>query len=303
MTVRRTVEASFGTMYFRDGFPIFVNRVSETFRMQEHSHDFIEIAYVAEGKGFHYIDDQVIQARKGNLFYIPVGISHVFRPADAAAKEPLIVYNCIFSPELMERLAQSHTLLMPSEEMEALRTMRARKTWFQATDLSSDTHRLMERLLQEYGQRRPGRTVLLVAYVVELLMTAYRFLLDAHPSLAPARADSRMDEALRCIRQHADAPLTLDEIAARINVSRRQFNRLLKKTTGQTYTDYVHSLRIERCCELLRSTDRKVYELAEALGFKDMKHFHRIFKRKTGMSPREYRKQMLQEETTAEREQ
>jgi YesN/AraC family two-component response regulator len=36
-----------------------------------------------------------------------------------------------------------------------------------------------------------------------------------------------------------------------------------------------------------------VYEIAEAMGFKDMKHFHAIFKRKTGLSPREYRKRTV----------
>lgn len=45
-----------------------------------HSHDFIEICLVAEGTGVHYIDNQQMQVARGDMLFIPIGVSHVFRP-------------------------------------------------------------------------------------------------------------------------------------------------------------------------------------------------------------------------------
>lgn len=68
---------------------LFVNRCSENFVMPFHTHDFIEYSYVAEGKGFHHIGDDIVPVNKGMLFVIPVGIPHVFRPISTdAAKTP-----------------------------------------------------------------------------------------------------------------------------------------------------------------------------------------------------------------------
>jgi AraC-like DNA-binding protein len=276
-------------MYFGLDLPVFVNRSSETFSLGEHSHDFVEISYVYEGKGFHYVDDRVIPVGKGDLFYIPVGISHVFRPSNADGKEPLIVYNCIFALELLDRIIESHSILLPAERTVALDEIRASTTLLQVGgQKTADAGKIMLRLHQEYAMRQEGRGLMIVANVIQLLLTLVRSLNDGGGE-HPAAVDSRVETAIRLVRQHLEEPLQLSDIAERVGVGTRQFNRLIKKATGQTYTDYVHSVQIERCCELLDTTDRKVYEIAETVGFKDMKHFHAIFKRKTGLSPREYR--------------
>ncbi|WP_158302057.1 helix-turn-helix domain-containing protein [Paenibacillus mesophilus] len=290
MKIKRKIESFRGQRYFRLDFPVYVNRVRETFDLKEHSHDFVEIAYVAEGKGFHYIGDQIVPVRKGDLFYIPVGTSHVFRPADGAARQPLIVSNCIFGLELFDRIIQSHSLLLPSEQADALIAIRNRSVWLRAEEHSTEARNLMQQLYQEYVLRREGRRMMIVTFITQLLFTLARSIYGSRPEPVSDSA-SRIEAAIRCIQQNINAPLSLADISSKINIGTRQFHRLIKKATGQTYTDYVHSLQIERCCELLRTTDQKVYEIAETTGFKDLKHFHAIFKRKTGLSPREYRNQ------------
>ncbi|PYI53420.1 AraC family transcriptional regulator [Paenibacillus flagellatus] len=289
MTIRRPVYALRGQSFFGRDFPVFVNRASETFDLVEHSHDFAEIAYVAEGKGFHYIGDRVIPVRKGDLFYIPVGMSHVFRPSDGSAKSPLIVHNCIIGLELFDRIVASHSLLLPEEETGALVSIRNRTEWLRAEEGTSDARHVMERLYAEYAAKREGRALMIVTYVVQLLLVLARSVRDADRGQF-ADADVRMERAIRLIASRLDDPPPVSEVAAAVNIGPRHFHRLFKRSTGQTYTDYVHSRQIEACCEQLRATDRKVYEIAESVGYKDPKYFHVLFKRKTGLSPREYRK-------------
>lgn len=56
---------------------MYVNRATESFELLEHSHDFVEVSYISEEKGYHFIDDQVVTVQKGDLFFIPAGVSHV----------------------------------------------------------------------------------------------------------------------------------------------------------------------------------------------------------------------------------
>ena len=57
-----------------------------------------------------------------------------------------------------------------------------------------------------------------------------------------------------------------------------------------TFTDYLQKLRIEKSCELLAGSDMRIAEIAQAVGYEDIKFFNRLFKRTLGMPPREYRR-------------
>ncbi|MFX8098759.1 helix-turn-helix transcriptional regulator, partial [Acinetobacter baumannii] len=66
-------------------------------------------------------------------------------------------------------------------------------------------------------------------------------------------------------------------------------SQLFKKETGQTYLDYLTNARIKRAKQLLRETSMKIYEIAENIGYRDLKHFGHLFKKRTGRTPKEYR--------------
>ncbi|MEI0735438.1 AraC family ligand binding domain-containing protein [Paenibacillus sp. JTLBN-2024] len=86
---------------------IFVNRIAESFETPQHGHDFVEINYVAEGRGFHYIGEDRVDAEKGDVFVLPVGTTHVFRPTAVSPKEPIVIYNCVFHPRTIEKWSES----------------------------------------------------------------------------------------------------------------------------------------------------------------------------------------------------
>ncbi|WP_165971939.1 AraC family transcriptional regulator [Paenibacillus piri] len=292
MTIRRAIGSLYGHALFEPGFPLYVNRVSESFELQEHSHDFVEITYVIEGKGFHYIGDEVIAVQKGDLFFIPVGISHVFRPAHASAKDRLFVYNCVFQEQLFEQIAGSCPEFLGDIDREALLALRQETAPFQLKEPFGEIGELMRRLHIEFTQTKPARRFMLLTYVLQLFIVLYRS--RQHGTARPDSAPGRLDEALGYIHQHIDCPLSLPEIAAKINIGPRQFHRLFKQTTGQTYIEYVQTVRIQKCCERLLGTSCKVGEIAEQAGYQDMKYFHALFKRITGMTPRQFRRQPQQ---------
>jgi AraC family L-rhamnose operon transcriptional activator RhaR len=288
MPIRRTIESLSGQTFFEPDFPLFVNRVSESFELLEHSHDFVEISYIGEGTGFHYIGDEVLPVHKGDLFYIPVGTSHVFRPANASSKERLIVYNCIFHQQIFDKIMKNESHMWTSSDKDELQALQREKDWLVHRESFEEIAVLMNQLYAEFSDNKPARRMMLFSYLLQLFVRLAR---SKHglPSAESMPLRSRLDIVLEDIQERLADPPSLSEIAAQINISTRQFHRLMKKATGQTYIEYIHSKRIQKCCDLLKRTDDKISEVAEQTGYKDMKYFHALFKRKTGLSPRQFR--------------
>ena len=81
----------------------------------------------------------------------------------------------------------------------------------------------------------------------------------------------------------------LDLIADELNISGPYLSRLFKSEMGVNFKEYLTRLRLDKARELLRETGLRVYEIAAATGYPDQKYFSEIFKKRTGMTPREYR--------------
>lgn len=98
--------------------------------------------------------------------------------------------------------------------------------------------------------------------------------------------------ALKYMQSHFERKLTLAEVAERIFVSQWHLSKLLNKHTGQSFSDLLNTIRIERAKELLKDPSLRVGDVAEKVGFLDIAHFSRVFKKITGMSANEYRNQI-----------
>jgi len=271
-----------GKIFWQPDFPIAVTRERERFTLPIHIHDFVEIQFVAEGKGFHYIGDERIYVEKGDLFIIPIGTRHVYRPASESPKDELIVYNCLFDPSVPEKLARAYPL--PEEALALLSgdgyAFRRYK------DAFHEGKACMETLHREYRTALPGYEAAMYARLTELLVCLYRLELNGRQS---APAASRLALAFEYLERRYSEPVTLAEVAAVLPVSASYLQRMMKRVTGQSFTEYVQNLRIRKCCELLRQTAMPVKDIAKQAGYRDAKFFHELFRKKTGQTPREYR--------------
>lgn len=108
------------------------------------------------------------------------------------------------------------------------------------------------------------------------------------PSASPASYDP-IERAQHYIRTHLYEQLTLQSVAQAVRLSRSQFTALFRERTGQSFVEYVTQLRLERACELLRETQWTAHYICAMTGFKAPAYFHRLFRRKMGMTPLQYR--------------
>lgn len=102
--------------------------------------------------------------------------------------------------------------------------------------------------------------------------------------------DDTIRLALRYLEQHFTEEITLTDVAERFFFTASYFSIFFKKGTGRTFSQYVKELRMERACELLRDTNKKVSEISEETGYADSAYFGKVFKKHVGCSPEEFRK-------------
>ncbi len=296
MTVQRPIYVTPGSLFFAPELPIHVNRVTESFQLQEHTHDFIEICIVAEGDGEHYIDGTHFKVAKGDLFYIPVGVSHVFRPRSAAPESRLIVYNCVFAGACLDNVFR----LLPLERKlrDFFRGVEEEGRWIALRDSAGEAQWTLQRLFLDSSQPEEGHSARLYAGLIELLVFVYRSCRPAASSPVPATEDGVRELLGRIVRDCART-LKAEDVADELGVSVRQLQRLVKSASGMSLTELVQEARIRESCRLLGESANKIGEIASAVGYQDLKFFNRLFKRKTGMTPREYRRRALIREGSA----
>jgi LacI family transcriptional regulator len=104
--------------------------------------------------------------------------------------------------------------------------------------------------------------------------------------------DESVVTALRYIRQHANNGISVAQVIANTDVSRRVLEKRFRRTLGRTIHNEIHRARLELIIAMLTETQMSVSEIARKLGFPDVAHLSRYFHKATGLSPRQYRKRL-----------
>lgn len=95
--------------------------------------------------------------------------------------------------------------------------------------------------------------------------------------------------ALEYIRENSQERLRLADVADQVYVSQWHLSKLLNKQTGKTFSDILNGARMDKSKELLKDPSLRICDVAEMVGFQDLAHFSRVFKKMEGMSANEYR--------------
>ncbi len=102
--------------------------------------------------------------------------------------------------------------------------------------------------------------------------------------------------ALNYMEENYKEKILLSDVAEKTYVSQWHLSKLLNKETGQSFSEILNGIRIEKAKELLKDPSLRIGDIADEVGFLDMAHFSRVFKKINGISANEYRNQMIMED-------
>lgn len=101
-----------------------------------------------------------------------------------------------------------------------------------------------------------------------------------------------INDALEYIEEHYNEKISIGDVASRNHFNVCYFGNLFKKNTGISFTGYIVNKRLKKAEELLRETNYSVSEIADMVGYDDVFHFSKLFKKYKNIPPSDYRKQL-----------
>jgi len=109
---------------------------------------------------------------------------------------------------------------------------------------------------------------------------------------------ARLRRIKELVHAKMEDDLSLDEMAQSVGLSTAHFARMFRKSTGETPHQFVLRQRLARAKAMLRAPDARVLDVAVACGFKTQQHFAQVFRDAWGVSPTEYRQDLVGSEAT-----
>lgn len=281
---------------FKDTLPISMMRYKQEPEFDLHRHDFLEITYVLSGHGIHSVGTQQFAVEAGEVYFINYETEHCFATVDEA--DPLWVLNCAFTPDILnaemlgvqnfaETISTFFYNFIFHDEIKG-------NPYIGIKDSDRSIRRLMLRMEEEYEKKPDGFLDYMAASLVLVLIDIMRLYTAKTKSETRSSRSFRknsIEDVLEHIRTHIKEPMSLQELSYIAFVSPSYLCRLFKSAMGITVSEYIQEEKLRYACKMLSETDKTVSAIAYEIGYQDAKFFRKIFNRKFGITPSEYRKQ------------
>ena len=219
----------------------------------------------------------VYRAPDGSMARLTEGDILLYRPFErqwlkADPSDPVTFLGASFSGHILETL---------------MRTCRLNKMMYRHHGINQDLIRLFENLISAITLNH--NNACLVGLLMQLIGEIERNVCCGQKNL-PKESDSKnLIKVENYLRSNYNKKLTVNEIALIAGYSVSRFQYLFKKQFGVSAMDYLINVRLQMAKDMLRYDLLPVYEIAYSVGFNDPYYFSKMFKKRAGVSPREYR--------------
>jgi len=233
-----------------------------------------ELILVTGGAGSITIGEKRHPVQEGMLYYIAPGVFHSFEPNPS---KPAIFLTVHFS---YARVSLYEGKWEVTDDMQplGLQSAQSLKDAYSALDL-------FQKLVDCWNAKLPGYEFMSKTLLQQLFIAIVQHIKKQHPTDA---ASLKVEKIIQYMLQHISDKVTLNELSDLVQLAPTYLSRTFKETTGYSVIEFFNRMKIDKAKELLIEGDKKVKEVAQALGFTDEFYFSRIFKRNEGISPSEY---------------
>lgn len=252
-----------------------------------HWHNEFEINFIRDGVAYCRIGMQTYELHKGDIIIKVPGILH-----DTHIQDGGFVYydTLIFRAELLGIGEYERSYIEIFGRL--INQKDAVKNPIRPTDIGYDRiSSILNEAVEAAGQNSPLSDLLLKSRLTELLYELVRNEYIVKNEFS-AKLDADMEilqPVLKYIADNYTADIKIAELARLAARSETAFMALFKKVMGVTAIEYITHLRINASCEMLRYTDQKIIDIAQNCGYYNLSNYNRIFRKKIGVTPKEFR--------------
>ena len=245
-----------------------------------HCHTCLELFYVESGGCRFLIDGHIHDLTAGDFILVPSMALHYTRYVFGSCKRTVVLFR-------LEDAAENVRQSMPRGARFFTET-----TVFHVPDAyRTPVQRCLSQMAAEDKNPDERSGLLLNAYLQELLLLCGRLcLFPSEPPEAIHTSDQQILQAASYISAHYTDPITTADVARAVGFSPNYLSRRFRTATGIGLHEYIVFIRLHRAAQELLSTSDSITDIALRCGFSDSNYFKDSFKKKYGVTPRNYRK-------------
>ncbi len=246
-----------------------------------HFHPEVELTWIIQGEGTRFVGDSILPYGPGDLVLVGSNVPHqwVSSQAQASSQQEALVIQ--FPEDLFAAFPECEAINKLFHEAK------------RGLHFSYPQQDIKEKLSAFIALNPAQQLSQLLALL--LLLTEYssphvlsqRSQFQSHHKTADSQ---RINSCIDFILSRLNQPLSVNLMAERLHMVPQSFCRWFKQQTGTSFITFVNQSRIQSACQYLLNTDLPIQSIAFEVGFENVSHFNRTFKKLQGVSPGVYRR-------------
>ncbi len=300
----KEVEADLYTMTLGKTFTIDSQKLLEKGRLIEvrphtrfvhfpkHTHNYVELVYMCSGTTTHIIDEKdTITLQEGDLLFLNQSATQEILPAS----ESDIAVNFVILPEFFARsisMIEQENILRDFllSTLSGISSMSS-YLHFSARDILP-VQNLIENMIWTIFTKPSNSNTINQTTMGLLFMNLSLFADDINRNMPNQYEQNLVFTVLKYIETNYKSG-TLAEIAAKINQPTYYVSRLLKKHLDKNFKELLQERKLQQASYLLTQSTLTSEQIIVSIGYDNSSYFHRIFREKYGVTPKDYRRKML----------
>lgn len=252
-----------------------------TYHMHENN---LELAFVLSGQGQYIVDGKTYNVKPGDMIICNPGVKHQSIVTDP--NNPVLEFVCGFG--------DIHFAGMPKDFIE-LPDGQACLSF--SSEIRRGISRCCYEIIEENYSVQPGRYYIIKAQVVKILVLIFRTIKGDVQSEQESTAFESysknyvVKKIIKYLQENYDKKISLDQIAGNMYLSPVYISKIFKEKTGDSPINYLIRIRLEKAKEMLEGDgNESIKQIASNVGYDDVYHFSKLFKKYYGISPLNYRR-------------
>ena len=252
-----------------------------------HWHQEMEIVYIEEGEFEENIDFESYHINKGDIIIVPPCVLHSFRQYE---NERTVFKTIMFDLSMLTgNSADACSIKYFNPFLEGNYT--SPKIISPSDNHYSELKECVCEIISTHSQLENFYEIKIKSELYRMFFILFKYFFECQNGEIPIKDSTtrNIKTILDYIGENYANPITIDELAEQVNLSKHYFMRFFKKYMGTTCIEYINDYRLNIAANLLITTRMQITEIAISIGITNLSYFNRIFRKKYNMTPKEYR--------------
>ncbi|MFV8346974.1 AraC family transcriptional regulator [Flavobacterium sp. ZB4P13] len=276
------------TSYLNSSISV-ISREESFFQSPFHSHPELELVYIKESHGKRIVGNSVEPFESGDMVFLGSDIPHVwlndeiyYQGINKLKAKAIVVYfnKDLFGPTFYE--------LKETQKINTLFNQGVR-----GLSISGKTNELIAKKLEKLVKKKDFEIIIGLFEILSILSesTDLSFVNnEAYTTVNDQTKKDRLSDVFEYVKENYKEDISLIAIAKIANLTPTSFCRMFKLKTKKHFVEYLNEIRVSNACKFLIETDMGMSEIAYECGYKTASNFNKLFKKLTGTTPKEYKK-------------